>query len=155
MACGNAYIKHFVKFPDFLKTQCWQPWLYTRQVLAVHKCSLVRHKSTFRLHLRALKCIVVCIHIWRVNTRTVFLFIRHYGYNCLTVKLWCNNRQNNRQNNWHNPILTPQLYKLLASTVHKINIKLILNREFEHVKCFRKFQKLFKRTWNEQEQWLR
>ena len=25
MACGNAYVKHFAKFPDYFKTQCWQP----------------------------------------------------------------------------------------------------------------------------------
>ena len=27
MACGNRYIEHFAKFPDFFKTHCWQPWL--------------------------------------------------------------------------------------------------------------------------------
>ena len=25
MACGNAYVKHLAKFPDFFETQCWQP----------------------------------------------------------------------------------------------------------------------------------
>ena len=24
---SNTYVKHFAKFPDFLETQCWQPWL--------------------------------------------------------------------------------------------------------------------------------
>ena len=27
MSCGNAHIRHFAKFSDFLETQCWQPWL--------------------------------------------------------------------------------------------------------------------------------
>ena len=26
MACSNTYVKHFEKFPDFFKTQCWQLW---------------------------------------------------------------------------------------------------------------------------------
>ena len=26
MPCGNAYVKPFTKFPDFFKTQLWQPW---------------------------------------------------------------------------------------------------------------------------------
>ena len=25
MACGNAYVKHFTKFPDFFETPRWQP----------------------------------------------------------------------------------------------------------------------------------
>ena len=25
MACGNAYVKHFAKIPDYFETQCWQP----------------------------------------------------------------------------------------------------------------------------------
>ena len=25
MTCGNAYVKHFTKFPNFFETQCWQP----------------------------------------------------------------------------------------------------------------------------------
>ena len=25
MDCGNAYVKHFAKFPEFFVTQCWQP----------------------------------------------------------------------------------------------------------------------------------
>ena len=25
MVCGNAYVEHFAKFPDFFEAQCWQP----------------------------------------------------------------------------------------------------------------------------------
>ena len=28
MTCSNAYVKHFAKFPDFFKTQCWKLCLH-------------------------------------------------------------------------------------------------------------------------------
>ena len=32
MTYSNAYVKHFEKFPDFFKTQCWKPWWAIIQV---------------------------------------------------------------------------------------------------------------------------
>ena len=38
MACGNMYVKHFVKFRDFFETQCWQPCLIVSAEIVETRC---------------------------------------------------------------------------------------------------------------------
>ena len=43
IACDNAYVKRFAKFPDFFETQCWQCCLhvsfYTTGCLVIPSCA--------------------------------------------------------------------------------------------------------------------
>ena len=40
-ACGNAYGKHFAKFPDFFETQCWLAILTTAHTSSNYSTTVV------------------------------------------------------------------------------------------------------------------
>ena len=61
MACGNAYVKHFAKFPDFFETQCWQPCLMLTKNLKRYVCDCMRNKyHCFSLTYYTVEIIISC-----------------------------------------------------------------------------------------------